>query len=101
MYVVCRTNLDLLPCEKWPINLPALPNVGDHIESAYKWGNKVVVLKVVRITWKYNINTCSVVDNTIDWYPEIELHLPSFWENISRFYEWYGQITEKGKSYFI
>ena len=100
MYVICRTNLDLLPCEQWPTHLPVLPNVGDHIESAYKWGNKIVVLKVIGITWKlgHDYHQNPILDN---WYPEIELHLPSFWENISRFYEWYGQITGKGKSYFI
>ena len=94
MRVVCRTNLDLHG-EIWPTELPALPNVGDLIQSNQKWGVFQLRLKVIRITWKrYNIEH--------NWYPEIELH--DHWaqpRSITEFYEWYAPLVGKTVSSFI
>ena len=79
----CRTNLDLQPGEQWPRYLPTVPRVGDKIQSGTKWREgRVVELEVVAVTWKPNH------DNT-KWYPEVELHLPARWPNISAFEAWY------------
>lgn len=90
MYVHCRTNLDLSG-ELWPIELPALPNIGDLIQSITKWGVFQLRLKVVRITWKSRYDY-------EDWYPEIELHTD---ESIREFYEWYAPLVGRSVSSFI
>lgn len=105
--VYFRTNLDLLPPDlNWPEELPEIPRVGDLIRSPQTWkydpgntigGQGVLELEVCRITWKQ-------FDNGVRnwWAPEIELHLPkSRWQSLTHFYEWYGKITGKGKSFFI
>ncbi|RDJ34911.1 MAG: hypothetical protein DWQ19_08740 [Crenarchaeota archaeon] len=86
MKVVCRSNLDLSPAETWPKELPALPHVGDRINSDNTWktqqGPRTLQLEVTSITWKWN--------DTLGWYPEIELHLPKYpWLSIAHFQAWY------------
>jgi len=101
MYVACVTNLDLLSCEIWPDELPALPHVGDLIESSYTWSKgRRLELAVCRIVWKESIVLKQPNGKKI-WYPKIELTVPTRFENLTHFYTWYGEITEKGKSYFI
>lgn len=109
--VVCHTNLDL-EYEIWPTQLPALPRVGDEVESASKRCNGFrLKLKVVSVTWKYN--------NKKEWYPYIELHMtdcqrsllvPSElrerWPNaqagsIVAFYGWYAPLVGRSVSSFI
>lgn len=104
MYVHCRTNLDLAN-EKWPTDMPVVPNVGDHIQSKTKWGVFQLTLKVVRVTWKYS--------DYYDWYPEIELHMTDFQcglpcskgkdctGSIRAFYEWYAPLIGRSVSSFI
>lgn len=114
----CFTNLDLIN-EKWPTELPEVPRVDDFIRSAQIWvvrpddgSNQIGIgyesqleLRVVRVTWDAKQRT--IKDhlgcmNEDIWTPRVELHLPKGrWESITKFYEWYGRITGKGKSYFI
>ena len=117
--VRCHTNLDLAIAEQWPTYMPVAPNVGDLIQSAFKWTwyprrdegdltEKLVShleLEVVRVRWVYvrpAIWECSLQSNVL-WVPEIELHLPKngLFPNITAFYEWYGKITGRGKHAFI
>ena len=102
MKIRCHTNLDLFN-EQWPEDLPILPRVGDHIESATEWtlgGMKCKLqLAVVRVTWEHSRDIYHYQNN---WIPRIELHLPPHrFENLIEFYAWYGEITGKGKSFFI
>lgn len=99
MKVTCRTNLDLMPHEEWPTELPALPRVGDIIESGKCWGlgpnTFKLRLKVVRVTFvRYYIPD--------EWIPEIELH--DAWcvpRSIRAFYEWYAPHVGQCPSHFI
>lgn len=114
MYVHCRTNLDLNN-ETWPDEMPAVPNVGDHIQSATKWDIFQLTLKVVRITWKQiNDRYPNSNSNTgVYWYPEIELHMTNFHSqlpcskgpdckgSIRAFYEWYAPLIGRRVSDFI
>lgn len=109
MKVYCRTNLDLSN-EQWPDELPALPNVGDHIQSLTKHNHFRLELQVVRITWKYH-------DYHETWIPEIELHMTDFqrsWRpskntqeegacqgSITAFYEWYAPKVGRSVGAFI
>lgn len=123
----CRTNLDLLPCaEKWPDELPEVPRVGDLIESGHEWvwyrtpgvdetlrehvlSGEITAdysegpfrsrleLQVVRVVWRAVRQDYDPV-----WAAELELHLPKGrFETLTTFYEWYGQITGRGKGFFI
>jgi len=87
--VICRTNLDLSPAEKWPTRLQALPSVGDRIGSAHEWGCRVrLYLQVVGIKWKPRKEL-----DLVEWHPEIELHLPNGrFQTIAEFEEWYEKI---------
>lgn len=106
----CRTNLDLLPCEKWPDELEALPRVGDIIESAHAWDKVHLQLTVASVRWEHRkgkqdlgnrYGPAQIVEIDI-WMPIIELHLPPrHFDNLHHFYDWYGKLTGKGKSYFI
>jgi hypothetical protein len=107
MKVICRTNLDLYG-EQWPSELPALPNVGDIIESAMRWENDFVLqLQVCCITWIYS-------KSALSWIPEIELHMTSWQKmltsttntkaakgSIYAFYEWYAPKVGKTVGNFI
>ena len=99
----CHTNLDLLPAERWPDELPAVPAEGQLIRSAHQWahhdedGKSVhycyVELCVVRVTWYHD---------GWNWVADVELHLPpSRFESLRTFYDWYGKITGRGAAYFI
>lgn len=73
--VHCRTNLDLHD-EKWPKELPAVPNIGDKIQSATKHDKFQLELEIVSITWKQG----APIEGRIGkegWYPEIELDVIS------------------------
>lgn len=104
--VHCRTNLDLRG-ETWPTELPAVPNVGDRIQSATKHHDFQLQLEVCAVTWKsYN--------NGTRWYPEIELHMTSFQRSlptpagskaekgsIVAFYHWYAPLVGSIPGAFI
>jgi hypothetical protein len=96
--VICRTNLDL-DHERWPTKLPAVPAVGDRIQSAVDRDGFKCFLEVSSITWKY------IEDSGFErekWVPEIELHLPKhLFKNIIQFYEWYAPKCNKSLAYFI
>ncbi len=92
MKVVCRTNLDLCGCERFPEDLPAVPCVGDLIESKHEWpGGCHLRLKVCQITWMY----------AGAWYPEIEMTIPRLHSDLRSFFEWYGRVTGRGVHAFI
>ncbi len=96
--VTCRTNLDLAH-ERWPTELPAVPRVGDRIQSATKWEDSFrLQLQVVSVTWKcrFQLKGRERVGN---WYPEIELHLQNM--SILAFYEWYAPRVGRSVSAFI
>lgn len=71
MKINCRTNLDdIMRREQFPTQLPVVPRVGDKIQSATVWKDKIQIeLEVVAVTWKRN-------EFTSEWEPEVELHLP-------------------------
>lgn len=103
--VFCHTNLDLSG-EKWPTQLPALPNVGDIIQSETKWKEFQLELEVRRISWKFN-------DSIGVYVPHIELHMTK-WQgmltskkegaaqgSITAFYEWYAPLVGRSVGAFI
>lgn len=103
--VNCHTNLDLHN-EQWPTELPAIPRVGDLIESATKHGNFRLRLQVVSVTWEFQ-------DMTGVWIPHIELHMTDFHKllpsrkegaangSIYAFYEWYAPLVGSSVSAFV
>lgn len=100
-YIVCNTNLDLLPAERWPETIPSIPRVGDRIQSTHGWEykgqNVQLELEVVSITWKHVKH-----QGIVQWVPFVELHLPkNRFNTLVDFFEWYGRITGRGRSYFI
>lgn len=113
-----RTNLDLDRREIWPTELPAIPAVGDYIESSYlwqwreyddktnKWSSEArLQLKVYRVTWvvaQYHDPFVSVAMEPAKlnkWVPEIEVNIGNV--SMRVFYEWYGKITRRGVHAFI
>lgn len=116
-----RTNLDLEPCDKsgFPTKLPEVPRIGDHVESSHRWVQPGGIdchlrLKVVAVTWKWGGWEETPIEggdkigqylgppnDESDYYPEIELHTRSPFQNLVEFYEWYGRITGRGKSAYI
>jgi len=90
MKVHCRTNLDLRG-EEWPTEMPALPNIGDHIVSAVERKGVHLRLKVCQITWQ-----AKLVDRYTNaskvWIPEIELGLTSQFKCVSHFTAWYDKL---------
>ncbi len=105
MKVLCRTNLDVFN-EKWPTELPALPNIGDSIESKTKHGSFMLQLEVIKITWRHDFTGDG------SYYPQIELHMTN-WQrslrsrsgasdgSIIAFYEWYAPLVGRSVSSFI
>ena len=101
--VYCHSNLDLYR-ERWPTELPWMPNVGDYIESMTTHSGYQLELQVVSITWKY---TCG------EYVPNIELHMTKWQHNlipskkeaaigsITAFYEWYAPLVGKSVGAFI
>ena len=91
--VHCHTNLDLSH-EIWPDSLPAIPRVGDKIESQTRHGIFRLSLEVVSVTWKYK--------NEGHYYPEIELSIPKGrFLSLTNFYEWYASLVGRSVSAFI
>lgn len=81
--VFFRTNLDLIEAEDFSFPLASPAQVGDLIESAYTHpGGRVLELEVCRITHKKSGTY-------------IELHLPSRWDTLTHFYEWYERLTNR------
>ena len=108
MKVQCFTNLDLLPgAERWPEELPACPAVGDLIQSGTVWkrpdeGIKCnLELVVCQITWMHRIGDGFKNTPIDNWYPRIEMTVPSRFLNLRQFYEWYAKITGNSVSRFI
>lgn len=116
--IFCRTNLDLHN-ETWPFMLPAVPNVGDLIESrTLHIGRKEfrLRLQVARIIWKYKQAGTYVYGPVAEdgYYPEIELGLAEFHKllpapagsdaetgSLVAFYHWYAPLVGKTVSSFI
>lgn len=98
--VSCRTNLDTLG-EQWPSYLAAVPNVGDHIQSAtIHRGGFQLTLAVCRVTWKNNNYYCIDSHKTKKgWYPHIELHMTdmhsSLYPDVKRREDKGGDMSEK------
>lgn len=93
--VLVRTNLDLFN-EQWPEVLPAVPNVGDRIQSRTRWdGGFQLTLEVYSVTWQYS-------EHLKEWRPEVELHIPKIrnW-SITEFYEWYAPKVGRTVGAFI
>lgn len=90
----CCTNLDLFN-EKWPSYLPAIPSVGDYIQSFQKWGDGFrLTLEVYSITW---------VPNAEGFYTaEIDLHIRKGSKmSIIDFYNWYAPKVGRSPSAFV
>ena len=92
MKVICRTNLDL-DREIWPEELPALPRVGDNIQSGKLGSNGIfrLTLQVVAVNF--------VVVNAKwgrEWVPEVDLHLGKLYlgQLIKEFQEWYENANK-------
>jgi hypothetical protein len=96
--VRCRTNLDLRG-EQWPTELPAVPRVGERIQSKTKHNNNFrLQLEVCAMTWEYN-------EFSGNYVPNIELHMTSFHRGLPAkkegaatgsmwaFYEWYAPLV--------
>lgn len=111
MKVFCRTNLDLSN-EEWPNDLPAIPSVGDRIQSKTKHGHFQLELQVSSITWRSFNN----YNGESYWAPEIELHMTTFHKglypkdnkdgnigvgSITAFYQWYAPLVGKSVGSFI
>lgn len=107
IHVCCHTNLDLSR-EEWPTSMPAVPQVGDLIQSKVKHKKDFQLeLEVRSITWKY--------DNLrYEWYPHIELHMSKFHGmlmprtnkdaaqgSIIAFYDWYAPLVGRSPGAFI
>lgn len=103
--VYCHTNLDLERCEEWPKYLPALPRVGDYIESSHEWSKGCrLSLKVCAVRWEFRKRGSWDHEGQPQpecWAPRIELSIPPLYKTITEFYEWYGRITGKGKGAYI
>jgi hypothetical protein len=96
--VIFRTNLDL-DHERWPTKLPAVPAVGDRIQSATDRDGSRLTLEVYSITWKYEEDSGFEREK---WIPEIELHIvKDRFDSIAKFYEWYAPKCNKSLAYFI
>jgi hypothetical protein len=96
--LICRTNLDL-DHERWPTKLPAVPAVGDRIQSAVDRDGFRLTLEIYSITWQF------VEDSGFEkekWVPEVELNIvKNRFESITKFYEWYAPKCNKSLAYFI
>lgn len=118
MKVYCHTNLDLRG-ESWPTELPALPRVGDRIESGTihpsahsGTGRFILELEVCSVSWE-----CRRSDgDRKEWVPRIELHMTSHHRrlrpaphrgpevcegSITAFYDWYAPLVGTTASAFI
>jgi len=94
--VVCHTNLDLRG-ERWPSELPKIPNVGDEIESSTDHFQQNysfrLSLEVCKVRYRQNHND--------EYVAHVELHLPNRFRSINDFYEWYAPLVGSTKGSFI
>ena len=94
MRVHCHTYLDLLN-EEWPKDLPAMPRVGEYIQSATMYGEFQLILEIVSVTWGKDCYSG-------EWFSKIELHdRKVFKRSIREFYEWYAPLVGKSVGNFI
>lgn len=115
MRIYCRTNLDLRG-EQWPTDLPAVPRVGDCIQSATEWKDGFhLELQVVAVTWKCSVAMGFTPGSLPEWYPEVELHMSEFHQklrccregcgcsqgSICAFYEWYAPLVGRSVPAFM
>ncbi len=85
-----RCNLDdVMNQEIWPEYLPSVPAVGDVIQSARKYKDRVVQLKVCRVTWEPVKHESA--SSGFEWIPVIELHLMPYW-TITKWEKWYNDL---------
>jgi len=109
--VICKTNLDLAR-EIWPVQMPAVPNVGDHLRSAQVWpGGFQLELAVCRVTWVRNAD--NAFNHPGEWIPHIEMHMTKTQHmlppkegdaavgSITAFYQWYAPLVGKSVGAFI
>ena len=98
MKIACRTNLDLLG-EDWPTELPAVPRIGEKIQSKTKRGSFQLYLEVYNVTSKHIFNP---ILHEKEWIPVVELYIPKHkkWSPV-QFYKWYASLTGTSVSYFI
>ena len=92
MKVICRTNLDL-DREIWPEELPALPRVGDTIESARLGDDGIFRLRLQVIAVNFAYRDVSWGMSPKEWIPEIELHMGNLYPgmSIADFNNWCGR----------
>lgn len=82
--VRCKTRLDLSQHEDWPTKLPALPRVGDLIQSAHEWpGGTHIELVISAVKW---------VKDGKNWLAELELAIPRRWDSQEAFYGCYRRL---------
>ena len=99
--VRCRTNLDLFN-EKWPTHLPAIPAVGNYIQSKKEWKYGDILpctfqltLEVYSVTWVYS-------EFSGEWVAEIELHIRKVsGMSLVDFYNYYAPKVGLSPSAFI
>lgn len=97
VYVRCVTALNLRD-EEWPKEMPAVPRVGDLVESSTEWGpGKVrLVLQVKSVTWRRTKQYSLCGEFNGAWYPELTLSLSdedwSRWMTLKGFEKWYDSI---------
>ena len=105
MRVYFHTNLDLEHCEKFP-DVPdsCIPRVGDTIFSAHQWsGGTQLHLRVYEVWWTPIIKNATTYGDKagVEWEVRVELNIPTLFQNLTEFYEWYGRVTGKGKHAYI
>lgn len=105
--VYCHTNLDLAN-EKWPTELPAVPRVGEEIQSKRNHPFHFnLSLQVVRVRYEFS-------EHANEWIPHIELHMTEFQKrlpappnsdaetgSIVAFYHWYAPLVGRSVGSFI
>lgn len=66
--IYCRTSIDCARNLVWPIELPETPQIGDYIVSLSSTPTKMIEMKVLYRTWKY--------DKFLkEWHCEVQLGL--------------------------
>lgn len=102
MKVICRTNLDL-EHEHWPTELPAVPHVGNLIQSTTNWGGFHLRLEVKRVVWREIETGYTPETRRKEWVPEIEMGIPPFIgdTSIRGFYEWYAPKVGRSVAAFV
>ena len=95
--ILCFTNLALFN-EKWPKELPAIPRVGEEIESMTLHASPEnyqfrLSLEVCKVRWVFHHH---------HGVPEVELHICSRQRvSLNEWYDWYAPLVGKTRSYFI